>query len=114
MPFQIEYIIEEYNILFKSLLLFIIIDYLTGILKSIYNKSLNSKIGAKGIIKKIGYIFIVIISLLVDRLLNCNISNIIIYMFIANEGLSILENWSQMGIKIPNILKNKFNNINKD
>ena len=35
------------------------------------------------------------------------IRNVIIYMFIANEGISVLENLSQIGILIPNILKNK-------
>ena len=32
-------------------------------------------------------------------------------MFIANEGISILENWSAMGIKLPTIIKDKFNNM---
>ena len=96
--------------------LFIIIDYITGILRAIYTKKLSSKIGAKGIIKKVGYIFIVILAALLDKLLNStgNIRNIVIYMFIANEGISILENWTNMGIKIPKILKDKFNDINKD
>ena len=116
MPFPIDYIIGGYDILFKTLLIFITIDYITGILKSIYTKTLSSKIGAKGIIKKVGYILIVIISYMLDILLDnsYNIRNIIIYMFIANEGISILENWSQMGIKIPKILKDKFNTINKE
>ena len=55
--------------LFIILIIFIVIDYITGILKAIYNKELNSRIGAKGIIKKVGYIFIVIISSLLDNLL---------------------------------------------
>ena len=80
--FSIDFIIGGCDILFKTLLVFIIIDYITGILRAIYTKKLSSKIGAKGIIKKVGYIFIV--------------------------------NWTSMGIKIPKILKDKFNDINKD
>lgn len=103
-------IIKECDLLFKTLIIFIIIDYITGVLRAIYTKKLSSKVGAKGIIKKIGYIFLVIISTLIDNLLNYtgNIRNIIIYMFIANEGISILENWAKMGIIIPKILKEKF------
>ncbi len=114
--FSIDFIIGGCDILFKTLLVFIIIDYITGILRAIYTKKLSSKIGAKGIIKKVGYIFIVILAALLDKLLNStgNIRNIVIYMFIANEGISILENWTNMGIKIPKILKDKFNDINKD
>ena len=114
--FSIDFIIGGYDTLFKTLLTFVIIDYATGILRAIYTKKLSSKIGAKGIIKKVGYIFIVILAALLDKLLNStgNIRNIVIYMFIANEGISILENWTSMGIKIPKILKDKFNNINKD
>lgn len=101
--------------LFIILIIFIVIDYITGILKAIYNKELNSRIGAKGIIKKVGYIFIVIISSLLDNLLGSQekIRSLIIYMFIANEGISILENWAKMGIKIPKFLKDKFNSLNK-
>ena len=54
-------------------------------------------------------ILIVIIATAFDTL-NGNtmaIRNVIIYMFIANEGISVLENLSQIGILIPNILKNK-------
>lgn len=114
--FSIDLIIGGYDILFKTLLTFLIIDYVTGVLRAIYTKKLNSRIGAKGIIKKMGYILIVVVASLLDQLLNTtnNIRNIIIYMFIANEGISILENWASMGIKIPKILKDKFNNINKE
>ena len=95
--------------LFKTFLIFIIIDYISGVLQAIYNKKLNSKIGAKGITKKIGYILIVILTSSIDTLYgnNMNIRNTIIYMFIANEGLSIIENLSQIGIVIPDILKDK-------
>ena len=114
--FSIDFIIGGCDILFKTLLVFIIIDYITGLLRAIYTKKLSSKIGAKGIIKKVGYIFIVILAALLDKLLNStgNIRNIVLAMFIANEGISILENWTSMGIKIPKILKDKFNDINKD
>ena len=93
--------------LFKTFLIFIIIDYISGLLQAIYNKKLNSKIGAKGIIKKIGYILIVIVTSSIDIIYNINIRSAILYMFITNEGLSIIENLSQINIIIPDILKDK-------
>ena len=95
--------------LFKTFLIFIIIDYISGLLQAIYNRKLNSKIGAKGITKKLGYILLVILASSIDILYgnNMNIRNTIIYMFIANEGLSIIENLSNIGIIIPDILKEK-------
>ncbi len=106
-------ILTGYDTLFKALLIFIVLDYLSGIMRAIYTKKLSSKIGAKGIIKKIGYIVLIVVVEILDILLKDNgyLRNIIIYMFIANEGISILENWSAMGIKVPYIIKDKFSNL---
>lgn len=106
-------ILNGYDTLFKALLIFIVLDYLSGVMRAIYTKKLSSKIGAKGIIKKIGYIVLIVVVEILDILLKDNgyLRNIIIYMFIANEGISILENWSAMGIKVPDIIKDKFSNL---
>lgn len=106
-------ILTGYDTLFKALLIFIVLDYLSGVMRAIYTKKLSSKIGAKGIIKKIGYIVLIVVVEILDILLKDDgyLRNIIIYMFIANEGISILENWSAMGIKVPDIIKDKFSNL---
>lgn len=106
-------ILTGYDTLFKALLIFIVLDYLSGVMRAIYTKKLSSKIGAKGIIKKIGYIVLIVVVEILDILLKDNgyLRNIIIYMFIANEGISILENWSAMGIKVPDIIKDEFSNL---
>ena len=106
-------ILTGYDTLFKALLIFIVLDYLSGIMRAIYTKKLSSKIGSKGIIKKIGYIVLIVVVEILDILLKDNgyLRNIIIYMFIANEGISILENWSAMGIKVPDFIKDKFSNL---
>lgn len=87
----------------KTLLIMIVLDYLTGICKAIHNKKLNSIIGAKGIVKKVGYLIIVAVSVLLDEVVGDTgaIRNIVIYFFVANEGISILENWSAMGLPLP-------------
>ena len=103
-------ILNGYDTLFKALLIFIVLDYLSGVMRAFYTGKLSSKVGAKGIIKKVGYIILVVVVEILDILLKDNgyLRNIVIYMFIANEGLSILENWSKMGIQMPKFIKDKF------
>ena len=58
------------DILFKMLLLFIGIDYITGVLGAIYKGKLSSNVSAKGIIKKIGYILLVVVAGALDVLIS--------------------------------------------
>lgn len=98
------YLIGGIDSLMISLLVLIGIDYITGICKGVIQKKLSSKISAKGIIKKFGYIVIIILATLFDRLVsddNMAIRTMMIYFFIANESLSILENWAIIGLPLP-------------
>lgn len=97
------YLLGGLDIALKSLLIIIVIDYVTGILSAIYNKNLNSKIGYKGIIKKFSYLFIIALSVIIDNVLGQTgtIRTLVIYFFVANDGLSILENVAEMNIPLP-------------
>ncbi len=97
------YLLGGLDIALKSLLIIIVIDYVTGILSAIYNKKLNSKIGYKGIIKKFSYLFIIALSVIIDNVLGQTgtIRTLVIYFFVANDGLSILENVAEMNIPLP-------------
>lgn len=98
------FLIGGFDNLFLTLLIFIAIDYITGIIKAIYQKKLNSKLGIKGILKKLGYIFIVIIATSFDYLIGDKtmaVRTLCIYFFISNEAISILENWGSMGLPLP-------------
>lgn len=86
-----------------SLLIVMGIDYITGICKAIYKKKLNSTIGVKGILKKFGYLLIVILATLFDTLISDGsmaIRALVIYFFVANESISILENWGTLGLPL--------------
>jgi len=87
----------------KTLLILIVLDYITGLCKAIVNKKINSLIGLKGIIKKVGYLIVVALSVLLDEVVGNTgaIRNLVIYFFVANEGISILENWGAMGLPLP-------------
>ena len=97
------YFVGGWDIAIQSLLIVILIDYITGIASAIYNKKLSSKTGLKGIIKKFCYLLVVGLSVVIDKLLGNSglIRNLIIYFFVANDGLSIIENMAEMNIKLP-------------
>lgn len=99
----IIYYLGGFDIALKSLLVIIVLDYITGILSAIYNKKLSSKIGFRGILKKFTYIFIVALSVVLDKILGNTgtIRNLVIYFFVANDGISIIENVSEMNIPLP-------------
>lgn len=93
--------------LLVALLIFVILDYVTGLLKSIYNKKLSSEIGFKGIVKKVMIIIIVGVSVTLENNFGIPaIREIVIMFFAINEAISLLENASQMGLPIPEKLKN--------
>lgn len=91
-----------------SFLLMMSFDYLTGVISGIYNKELSSKIGFKGILKKFAMIIVVAMCVLIDKLLGETglIRTFILYYFVANEGISIIENLAEMDIKLPEKILN--------
>ncbi len=108
------YLFGRIDTLITTLIIFIVLDYITGVCKGIYRKELNSKKGLKGIIKKIGYLFIIILASLFDKITNNTdgtIRTITIYFFISNEAISILENWALMDLPLPKKLLNVFKNL---
>lgn len=103
----IAYILGGFDTILVTLITFMIVDYITGVLKAIRLKQLNSQIGAKGIVKKIGYLVIVVIAVKLDSILGNTsyIRNLVIFGFISNEGISILENVSVLEVPVPEKIK---------
>lgn len=94
----------------KALLIFMIVDYLTGILVAfVFHKSTktknggaSSKEGLKGIVKKLCILLFVGLAHMLDVVMGTQyIRAMTIIFFLANEGLSVLENMGLMGIKYP-------------
>lgn len=109
------YLVGGIDIAIQSLLIVIFIDYLTGIASAIYNKELSSKIGFKGILKKFSYLCVVALSVVIDNLTAQSglIRTLVIYFFVANDGLSIIENMAEMGVKLPQKLIDSLEQIKK-
>lgn len=96
------------DILFKILAGFIVLDYTTGLLKAYMLKELSSQVGFKGLIKKIGIFIAVIVACQMDKLDPSGTSlfrTATLTFFVANEGISILENLTILGVDIPYPLK---------
>ena len=110
------FIFGEFDIALQCLLVFIALDYISGLIKAYCTKTLSSKIGFKGILKKVGILAIVALSVSLDRLGGDSgaIRTLVIYYFVANEGLSVLENLAEAGIPIPNNIKKALKNIKKE
>lgn len=74
---------------------FMVLDYLTGVLRAVVNKEVSSDTGLKGIARKTVIFIVLIVAVLLDRLLNTGawvFRTVICYFYIANEGISLLEN----------------------
>lgn len=97
------YLVGGIDVAMKSLLIVIVIDYITGVMSAIYNKKLNSTIGLKGILKKFSYLIIVSLSVILDKIVGDTgaIRTLVIYFFVANDGISIVENIGKMGVPLP-------------
>ena len=107
------YILGGYDVALECLLLAMVFDYISGISQALYNKNADSKVGFKGMLKKFGIIILVCLSVLIDRVIGSSgiIRTFVIYYCVANEGLSITENLGKMNILVPEIIKEKLNQL---
>jgi toxin secretion/phage lysis holin len=103
----ISYLFGTSSLLFKTLVLFIVLDYLTGMAASAYEGKLNSKVGFKGILKKVMIFAIVAIAHSLDQLTGGNIiKTATIFFYLSNELLSMIENAGRLKVPIPQVIKN--------
>lgn len=96
-----------WDIALQTLMIVMILDYITGVLKGWHTKQLSSSIGVKGIIKKVMYLLVIVLVHQIAMMIGDtggSMRNIVIFFFVSNEGISILENAKAMDIKLPNIL----------
>lgn len=85
------------------LLITMLYVYFTGWCKVIYCHKMNKLVGIKGLIRDIGYLMVVSLAVLLDKMMGNSeaIRIIVIYFFIAHEGLLILKCWGKMGLPLP-------------
>lgn len=93
---------------FYALIAFVVIDYLTGVMCAITDRSLSSEVGFKGIFRKV-LIFVMVGA---GHILDAQVigtgdalRTAVIFFYISNEGVSLLENAAHIGLPVPDKLK---------
>lgn len=102
------FLFGEVNGLFWALIAFMALDYITGVIIAVINKKLSSEIGFRGLAKK----FLILIFVAVGHILDANVlggqavcMSAVMLFYIANEGVSIIENAALLGLPVPQKLK---------
>jgi toxin secretion/phage lysis holin len=110
------YILGAWDEPLKILIIFMIIDYITGVIAAAIQGKVNSHIGFNGILRKSTILLVLIVAVLLDRLLNQGVwvfRTVVCYFYIANEGISILENSGKCGLPLPKKLVNVLEQLKK-
>ncbi len=100
-----------------ALIVFVIVDYFTGVMAACVQKRLSSEIGFKGIAKKVTIFLLVAIANMIDvNIIKTGNAarTAVVFFYISNEGISILENAALIGLPIPQKLKAVLLQINKE
>lgn len=91
-----------------ALIVFTVIDYITGVMCAVTDKNLSSSVGFKGICRKVLIFTLVGIGNIVDVYVLGQggvLRTAVIFFYLSNEGVSILENSAHLGLPIPEKLK---------
>lgn len=94
--------------LILALILFVVMDYLTGVMCAIADKKLSSEVGFKGICRKVIIFMLVGIANVIDvEVIKTGsvLRTAVIFFYLSNEGISLLENAGHLGLPIPEKLK---------
>ena len=105
----LAYVFGGMDKMLAILVIFMIIDFVSGFIKAWALKEFDSSKFYIGGVKKLGILMIVAIATQLDALIHVDsvaLRTVAISYYIANEGFSILENWGQLGLPLPKVLKN--------
>ena len=94
--------------LLYALIAFVVIDYVTGVMCAIINRELSSAVGFKGIFRKVLIFLLVGIANIIDVQVigtGAVLRTAVIFFYISNEGVSLLENAGHLGLPIPEKIK---------
>ena len=94
--------------LLYALIAFVVIDYITGVMCAIINRELSSAVGFKGIFRKVLIFLLVGITNIIDVQVigtGAVLRTAVIFFYISNEGVSLLENAGHLGLPIPEKIK---------
>ena len=99
-----------------ALVIFVILDYVTGVLYAVEEKKLSSAVGYEGIARKVTIFILVGIANILDSYIlgqSGVLRAVVIFFYLSNEGISILENATELGLPVHEKLKNILNQLTK-
>lgn len=102
------YLWGPWDMFLELLLVFVALDYITGFVCAAMNHRLSSEVGFRGLARKVMIFVVIAIATMIERLIpgaNSAIRSAACCFYIANEGLSILENMAMMGVPFPESIK---------
>lgn len=91
-----------------ALILFVVIDYITGVMCAVVDKKLSSTVGFKGIFRKVLIFMLVGIANIIDvQVIKSGsvLRTAVVFFYLSNEGLSLIENAAHLGLPVPDKLK---------
>ena len=100
--------------LLYALIVFVVVDYITGVMCAVVEKNLASSIGFRGIFQKVMIFLLVGIANVLDtKILGAGamLRSAVIFFYVANEGISIMENAGRMGLPVPEKMKGVFRQL---
>ena len=105
---RLGYFLGGYDGLLYALIVFMVMDYITGVMCAVSDKKLSSAVGFKGICRKVIILMLVGIANLLDVEVigtGAVLRTAVIFFYLSNEGVSLLENAVHLGLPIPEKLK---------
>lgn len=113
----LSYFLGGLDGLLLALVIMVTLDYLTGVMSAVINRELSSATGFKGIFHKVLIFCLVGVGHTLDYYVLKHgdiLRSAVIFYYIANEGISIVENAAEIGVPIPDKLRNALMQIKKE
>lgn len=98
-----------------ALVLFVVIDYITGVMCAVVDRKLSSTVGFKGIFRKVLIFMLVGIANIIDvQVIKSGsvLRTAVVFFYLSNEGLSLIENSVHLGLPVPEKLKAVLKQLN--
>ena len=97
----------------RTLLTVMVLDYATGVMGALVQGNLDSRVGFKGICKKLVMLGVVVLAVQADGIIGggCALRSIAIGFYLANDALSIIENAALIGVPVPKRLVDKLEQL---
>ncbi|WP_313798792.1 phage holin family protein [Cytobacillus sp.] len=114
---SIAYLLGGIDHLLVALVIFMVCDFLIGVIAGSQNEGISSKRALKGLGKKGAMITLVIIANQLDIISGSEqgfVRNSMLFFLIGTEGISLIENMARLGLDVPDFLKSRFEQIKSD